>query len=74
MAVVTRVYTPYVGDANAFFQIEQPNAFNMAAISAAFKKGVAAGYKLTFKSLVDPNNPTGANRLGQLRAYTSAYA
>jgi hypothetical protein len=74
MAICTRVYTPYIGDANAFFQIEQPNAYNAAGISAPFKKGDAAGYKLMFKSLIDPNNPTSANRLGQLRAYTSAYA
>lgn len=72
MAVVTRVFTPYIGDANAFLQFEQPNAYNQGGAQIAFKKGVAAGYKLVFKSLADPANPTGANRLGQIRAYTAA--
>jgi hypothetical protein len=39
MAVCTRVYTPYSGDANAFFQIEQPNAYNQAGASAGFQEG-----------------------------------
>jgi hypothetical protein len=74
MAVCIRAYSPYSGDANSFLQIELPNAYNQSGASVAFKKGNASGYTLTFEALTDPANPTGANRLGQIRAYTAPFA
>jgi hypothetical protein len=71
-AALIRSYTPYSGDTSAFMQIELPNAYNSSGFQAVFVKGQAVGYSLTLTALLDPANPTTANRLGNIRAYTAA--
>lgn len=72
VALLVRGQSPYSGDASSFLHVELPNAYNGAGFDIANQKGVAEGYTLDFKGLLDPNNPTGTNRYGRIIAYVSA--
>lgn len=70
-ACLIRGFTPYSGDATSFMHVEMPNVYNADGWDIAQQKGVAWAYTLNLRGLIDPANPSSANRAGRIIAYSA---